>query len=60
MSDLLWDDYEAKLELLPCQPHPAINEFLHPRFVFASDSELAELAEGTYDAKKYCQMGLRQ
>ena len=41
-----YDDYEAQLELLPCPPHPAINEFLHPRFVFASNSELAKLAEG--------------
>ena len=29
----------VQLELLPCPPHPAINEFLHPSFVFASDSE---------------------
>ena len=41
-------NYEAQLELLPC-PHSAINDFLHPRFVFASDSE----ASGRYDAKKY-------
>ena len=38
-----YDGYEAQLELLPCPPHPVINEFLHP--CFASDSELAKLAE---------------
>ena len=38
-----YDDYEAQLELLPCPPHPAINE---SRFEFASDRELAKLAEG--------------
>ena len=47
-----YDDYEAQLELLPCPPHPAINEFLHPRFVFASDSELAKLAKGMTPKKK--------
>ena len=38
-----YDDYEAQLELIPCLPHPGINE---SSFAFASDRELAELAEG--------------
>ena len=57
-----YNDYEAQLELLPCPLHPAINESLHPCFEFASDSELAKLAEGMTpkNTEKEYQMGFRQ